>query len=125
MDRFIVAIAHLDQVARQLVRRGWRRSMYSPKSPPCRRSACTYLSSDSSKFQDFGQLLFRQLLAGRQVAQADILRAELDEDFVHLRVVIDVFDPLFAGDLVERRLGDIDKALFDQLRHLPVKKCQQ
>ena len=40
-------------------------------------------------------------------------------------VVIDVFDPLFARNLIEGRLRNVDKTLLYQLRHLPVEKRKQ
>ena len=57
--------------------------------------------------------------------QANLFRAELDEYLIQPRVVIHILDPLLARDLVQRRLGNIDKAILHQRRHLPVKKRQQ
>ncbi len=44
---------------------------------------------------------------------------------VRCAVVVDVVLLLLALDLVERRLGDVDVAALDQLRHLPVEERQQ
>ena len=84
-----------------------------------------YLSSDSSSSRISASCFSRQLVAVGQVAQAHLFRAQLDEDLVQLRVVVDVLHALLARDLVERRLGDIDEALLHQLRHLPVEERQQ
>ena len=74
------------------------------------------------QFQNLRELLLRELFTVRQVAQAHVLSAKLDENLVQLRVIIHVFDSFAPGDLIKRRLGDIDKALLDQLRHLAVKE---
>ena len=57
--------------------------------------------------------------------QHDVLGAELEEDAVHLLVVVDVLLALLALDLVKRRLGDVDEARFEQPAHLPVEEGQQ
>ncbi len=44
---------------------------------------------------------------------------------LHLGVVLEVARGLALGRLVERRLGDIEVAALDQLRHLPVEEGQQ
>ncbi len=80
---------------------------------------------DDEQLEDFDELPFGELAAVGDVAQADILGAQLDEDAVQLGVVLDVLDPLLAGDLVERRLGDVDEAAPDQLGHLAVEEGEQ
>ena len=125
MDGFIVAIAHFDQVPGQFVGGGMAVLDVVAKITAMTAEGLDVFVEGLEQFEDFAQLLFGHFLVGRQIAQADVFRAKLDEDFVHLDVVIHVFHAFFAGDLVERRLGDIDKPLPDQLRHLPVKKRQQ
>ena len=79
----------------------------------------------NKQLQNFSQLLFGQFLFVGQIAQPDIIAAQLNENAIHLHVIIDIFDAFLAGDLVERRLGNINKSALHQLRHLPVKKSQQ
>ena len=83
------------------------------------------MSSDSSNSRISASCFWDKFLVVGKVPQPHFLRAELDENLVQLRVVIHVFHAFLARDLVERRLGDVDKALSDQLRHLPVEKRQQ
>jgi hypothetical protein len=70
-------------------------------------------------------LLLRKLLPVRQVPQLHVFRAQLNQNPVQLRVVLDVLDPLPARDLIQRRLRDVNIPAPDQLGHLPVEKGQQ
>ena len=72
------------------------------------------------QLENLAKLLLCHLLVILQAAQAHVLRADVEQHLGHLHIVIDVLDPLFAGDLVERRLGDVHIALLQQFRHLPV-----
>ena len=44
------------------------------------------------------------------VLQADVFSAQRDQDLVQLHVIIDVFLALFAFDLIERRLRNVNFA---------------
>ena len=39
-------------------------------------------------------------------------------------VVLDVFGAFFAGDEIERGLGDVEVAAFDEGGHVAAEKCQ-
>ena len=67
----------------------------------------------------------RDFLVIGQIFQAHVLRAESDQNFVQLDVVIHVFLALLALDLVERRLGDVDLAGANQFGHLPEEEGQE
>ena len=77
------------------------------------------------RFENILQLRCSDLLVVRQILQPHILRAERDQDFVQLDVVIDVFLALFSFDLIERRLRDVNLARAHQFGHLPEEKGQQ
>ena len=70
-----------------------------------------------------------QVLAGDMLAigedQHAVIGAHLDEIGFQLRLVLDVAFGLAPRDLVERRLGDIEIAALDHLRHLPVEEGEQ
>src|SRR5688572_13761571 len=76
------------------------------------------------QLENFRELVFRELAAILQVAQADFIRPKLNQDLIHLHVIVYILDALFAGDEIERRLGDIDVPVLHQLGHLPVKKVR-
>ena len=71
------------------------------------------------------QLFGRHFLAVGQILQADFLGTILEEDPVELIVVVDVVGPLFAGDRIERRLGDVHVPIPDELGHLAIEEGQQ
>ena len=125
MDRFVVAIAHLDEVAGQLAGLGMAVLDVIAEIAAVAAEGLNVFVEGRKQVEDFGQLLFGKLLVGGQVVEAHVLAAQLDEDLVELGVAIHVFDAFFAGDLVKGRLGNIDKAALDQLGHLPVKEGQQ
>ena len=77
------------------------------------------------RLENVFQLRRGDFLVVGEVLQPHILSAERDQDFVQLHVVVDVFLALFAFDLVERRLRDVDAPGAHELGHLPVEKCQQ
>ena len=52
-------------------------------------------------------------------------RPGVDEIFVERGIVLQIDFGAAAGDLVERRLGDEEVPVLDQLRHLPVEEGQQ
>ena len=60
-----------------------------------------------------------------QVRRIDFAGAEFDEDLVELVVVLHVFGALLAGHQIERRLGDVEVAAFDQGRHVAAEERQQ
>jgi len=64
------------------------------------------------QLKDLAQLLFRELRLVLQIAQAHFFSPELNQDPVQLRVVVHILHPFLAGDLVERRLGDVHEASF-------------
>ncbi len=70
-----------------------------------------------------------QILAGDLFAalqhQHLVLDALLDQECVHLGIVLQVTLGLAALGLIERRLGDIEIALVDDLAHLPVEEGEQ
>ncbi len=55
----------------------------------------------------------------------DIRGAHSHQVAEHPFFVLDVFFFLAAFHFVERRLGDVDVAVLEQLGHLPVKECEQ
>ena len=74
--------------------------------------------------------MFLQLVAAEAAVVAEVLElhllgGEFDQDAVQCVVVLDVFLALLPRHLVERRLGDVDVAGLDQLRHLPAEKREQ
>ena len=77
------------------------------------------------QFQDFRQLFLGKFLSAGKIAHANLFRAEFNQDFVQPRVVIHILDPLLARNLVQGRLGDIDKTVLHKRGHLPVEKRQQ
>ena len=77
------------------------------------------------QLQHFFKLLLGELFSVGQIFQAHFLGRDLDQNLVQLRVVIHVIRSLFARDGIERRLGDVNKALFHELRHLPVEESQE
>ena len=54
-----------------------------------------------------------------------VFRSEFKEHIQHLCFILDILFRLALLDLEERGLGNIEIAFFDDLRHLPVEKCQQ
>src|SRR6266404_593091 len=64
------------------------------------------------------------LLAGGQLEHR-VLEAGGDEVILHRALVLEILLGLAAGDFVERRLGYVEMAAIDQLRHLPVEERQQ
>src|SRR3546814_6732614 len=58
-------------------------------------------------------------LALRLIHQHRVLEAGVDEIVLHLTVVLQVAQRLSALGPVERRLGNVEMAALDQLRHLP------
>ncbi len=76
----------------------------------------------------------RSLFAGNArfllalVVADDELRAfepQVGQSLAHGALVEDIFALFFADDLVKRRLGDVDPAGADQLRHVPEEERQQ
>ena len=68
--------------------------------------------SDEKVFKDALQLVGGEIAGLVEGAESDFAGAEVDEDFVELVVVLDVFGALLAGDDIERRLGDVEVAFF-------------
>ena len=58
-------------------------------------------------------------------AEDDLAGAQLDEDLVELVVVLDVFRAFFAGDQVQRRLGNVEEAALHELRHVAAEEGEQ
>ena len=58
-------------------------------------------------------------------AQGQLFGAFLQQKFLHRVFVAEVLFPFAALDLVERRLGDIEVAAFDQFPHVAVEERQQ
>ncbi len=54
-----------------------------------------------------------------------IRQGEIQKQFVELIIILDVSLLLSGGQLVKRRLSDINMAALDEFRHLPVKKREQ
>ena len=77
------------------------------------------------EFEDFLQLAGTENLAVRKIFDLHFIRTDADEDFVQLRVVIDIFLALLAFDQIKGRLGDVDFALFNKLHHVPAEKGEQ
>jgi len=77
------------------------------------------------ELEDFLELGGGENLAVGEIFHLHFVRADIDEDFVELGVVIHIFLTLFALDEVERGLGDVDFALLDELRHLTAEKGQK
>jgi len=75
--------------------------------------------------EHLGHLAVFQRGRAVEVQHAHVLDAQLDQHPRQVPVVVDVALLLLALDLVERRLGDVDEAALDQLRHLPVEERQQ
>ena len=57
--------------------------------------------------------------------QHRVLEAGGDQVILQRALVLEILLGLAAGDFVERRLGDVEMAAVDQLRHLPVEERQQ
>ena len=122
MHRFLVALAHFDEVPRQFL--GLLVPMLDvirevPAMPP---QGVRVFIERFQQLQDFRQLLLAELLAVGEVLESHFLRPDLNQDPVQLRVVIHVLDSLFARDRIQRRLRNVNETLFNQLRHLPVKE---
>ena len=77
------------------------------------------------ELEDFLQLAGTENLAVRKIFNFHFIRTDADEDFVQLRIVIDVFLALLAFDQVEGRLGNVDFALFNKFHHVPAEKSEQ
>ena len=77
------------------------------------------------EFEDFAEVLGADDGTGGEVFEGDLFCAEVDEDAVQLAVVLDVFLAFFAGDAVERGLGDVDVASFDEFRHLAAEEREE
>ena len=60
-----------------------------------------------------------------QAGENDVLGTELEEDAVELLVVVHVLLALLALDFVERGLGDVDVAAFDQSLHLAIQEREE
>ena len=58
-------------------------------------------------------------------SQRRTVQRGLQQILGQLRIILDVLLLLALFDFVQRRLGDVDMAALDQLRHLPVEKRQQ
>ena len=73
--------------------------------------------------------LLPEVLAGaflsRRQDELGILDADIDQVVLECAFVFEVGLGLPLRDLVEWRLGDIEVALLDQLRHLPVEEREQ
>ena len=77
------------------------------------------------EFEDFLQLAGTENFAVRKIFDLHFIRTDADEDFVQLRIVIDVFLALLAFDQVKGRLGNVDFALFNKFHHVPAEKSEQ
>ncbi len=77
------------------------------------------------EFEELLSVLLVQRLAAARGADQKITHPEAEEIFVHLFFRVDVLAGLFARDAIERRPSDVDIAVFDQSRHMAVKKRQE
>src|SRR5690606_10031489 len=69
--------------------------------------------------------LARERVAAGLGAHEEVLGAALEEEVVERLLVLEELHALAAGDLVERRLRDVEVALLDELRHLPVEEGEE
>ena len=74
---------------------------------------------------DVAQIARRRAPRRCPSTQDGVLEAGVDQVVLERALVLEVGLRLAARDLVERRLGDVEVALLDQLRHLPVEERQQ
>ena len=88
---------------------------------------CTVANHAGTEFFECGEAFddFIDLRGGEGVlildaGEHDVLGAEFEEDAVHLLVVVDVLLAFLALDPVERRLGNVNEAAFDEPLHLAV-----
>src|SRR6266478_3013840 len=112
LNCFLIALADLDQMLREFM--SFRITMIE-----INREVATFPAQSIGIFverlkqlKDLAQLLFRELRLVLQIAQAHFFSPELNQDPVQLRVVVHILHPFLAGDLVERRLGDVHEASF-------------
>ena len=77
------------------------------------------------ELEDFLQLAGTEDFAVRKIFDLHFIRTDADEDFVQLRIVIDIFLALLAFDQVKGRLGNVDFALFNKFHHVPAEKSEQ
>ena len=125
MHRLFVAFPNSNQVAwEQFLFRVTLLEVFGEVAavPPNRPSK---LVERLQQLKNLAELFLRHFFAALEAAKPHIIRAKAEQHLRHLRVVVDVLDPLFARHFVERRLGDVHETLFNQLRHLPVQKRQQ
>ena len=124
VDGLVVAVADLDEVAGQLARDRMAVLDVIAEIAAVPAEGADVFVERGEQLEDFHELLFRKLLVVGEVVEADVFAAQLDEYFAEFGVVVHVFDTLFSGDLVKRRLGDIDVTTLNELGHLPVEECQ-
>src|SRR2546425_6070942 len=125
MNPFAVALAHLYEVTRQVLRSYIAMLHEIPEVPAVTADSVGILVKGFEQFENFGELLLRQLLVVGKVSEPDFFSAQLNENLVQPGIILHILNALLARNLVERRLRDIDEAPFDQLRHLPIKERQQ
>ena len=123
MNFFLVALAHTNHVGRQI------------DTIPCGKEVGKIATAALNRFRIARQLrnIFqhRAEFIGREQSvvgdgmQRNITSAEVDENFREIVVVLHVFGALFPRHEIQRRLGDVKVATFDQVRHVTAEKCQQ
>ena len=86
--------------------------------------AVEQLADRARLLDELAQIGAGALLAGRK-PQHRVLEAGGDQIVLERALVLQIVLGLAARHLVERRLGDVEMAALDQLRHLPVEEGQQ
>ena len=109
MNRLFVAIANLHQVRRKFAGFFTLLDVLGKMSAVALDGARIFIERHKQP-QGFSDLLVAELFLVGQF-QADIFRAQLDEDSVQLIVVRNILHAFFSGNLVERRLGDVHVAV--------------
>src|SRR5262245_41305998 len=125
MNRLVVAFPHLYEVLGELLCVTMTMFQVSSEVGAFAFESIGVLIKRLEQLENFAQLFWRKLLLILQISQADFFGSQLNEDAIELRVVIDILNPLLAGNLVERWLSDVNKAPPYQFGHLPIEKRQQ
>ena len=120
-----VALADFDHVVREFTCFGITLGEIFLEVAPVPTNRIAELGKALEELEDFLELTGTEDFAIGQIFDLHFIGADTDEDFVELRVVIDILLALLPLDEVERRLCDVDLALLDEFHHVTAEKSEQ
>ena len=122
VDGFVVALADVDEVARQLGGGGVSVCEVIFEVASVSADGLGEFMEALEEGQDFSELGGGEFFAVGDIFESDFIGAEADEDFVELGVVGDVFFAFFSTDAVEGWACDIDVTAAEELGHLAIEE---